>query len=52
MIIHWHRELKLQEEQVEKEKWKEIEYNAIKRNAKLKYQDREDNYKHYLDLYK
>lgn len=34
------------------ESWDEIEYRAMERNAELKYQDMEDNYKHYLDLYK
>jgi hypothetical protein len=63
MIAHGYKELKLQEERIEREnglqeecaertKQKEIERNAMKRNAELKYQDKEDNYKHYLDLHK
>ena len=46
------REIRLQEERAERGKWKEIEYNAMERSAELKYQDKEDNYKRYLDLYK
>lgn len=46
------KDFKLQEERAERAKWKEIEYNAIERNAELKYQDKEDNHKHYLNLYK
>ena len=52
MIVHGYKELKLQGECVKRTKQKEIERNAMKRNAELKYQDKEDNYKHYLDLYK
>ena len=52
IIVHWYKELKLQGECAERTKQKEIERNAMKRNAELKYQDKEDNYKHYLDLYK
>lgn len=63
MIAHGYKKLKLQEERTEIEdglqeecaermNQKEIERNAMKRNAELKYQDKEDNYKHYLDLYK
>lgn len=63
MIAHGYKELKLQKERTEREnglqgecaertKQKEIERNAMKRNAELKYQDKEDNYKHYLELYK
>ena len=46
------REVRLQEERAERIKQQEIERNAMKRNAELKYQDEEDNYKHYLDLHK
>lgn len=52
MIAHGYKKLKLQEECAERMNQKEIERNAMKRNAELKYQDKEDNYKHYLDLYK
>ena len=46
------RELETQKRIEYQNKMQEIENKAIIRNAELKMQDKKDNYKHYLDLYK